>query len=189
MPPQMLHLVPVVPAIPRRDRGARGRSRDGRPALVGEARSRRLRLVDASDFELTDPFHTFHGDFAGLRAYFERLLAHLSQTQFVTEDDSIADGKHRVRDPLRTLPGVTSSASAPTAASRTTATTSTPPLSARPCPVSARSSASSQGASNRHHACVRARRRETRAPSRTSEYERARHGGSGSGYRAIDPPA
>ncbi len=45
----------------------------------------RLEEIYAPGFHVQDPFHTFDGNFAELRAYFERVLK-LAESRFVVED-------------------------------------------------------------------------------------------------------
>jgi hypothetical protein len=77
----------------------------------------RLEELYAPGFHLEDPFHTFDGDFAAMRAYFGRILTGLAASKFIVEDDATgADGtyvrwrwewKRRAKDQLRVIPGVT----------------------------------------------------------------------------------
>ncbi len=76
----------------------------------------RLEEIYASGFFLEDPFHTFHGDFDELRAYFARVLK-LPASSFIVEDTATgADGSYvrwrwewklRKGGALRVVPGVT----------------------------------------------------------------------------------
>lgn len=76
----------------------------------------RLEDIYTPDFELEDPFHAFRGDFAGLRAYFRRVLA-LPESRFIVEDIATGDDgsyvrwrwawKLRATSATRVVPGVT----------------------------------------------------------------------------------
>jgi len=76
----------------------------------------RLEEIYAPRFVVSDPFHTFT-DFAPMRAYFRRILAAFTYTQFHTEDVATgADGSYvrwrwewqrTPRGKRRIVPGVT----------------------------------------------------------------------------------
>jgi hypothetical protein len=65
---------------------------------------------------VTDPFHTFDGDFAAMRRYFERILTALACSRFLVDDIATgSDGsyvrwrwewKRKPNDAVRAVPGV-----------------------------------------------------------------------------------
>lgn len=77
----------------------------------------RLEELYAPGFAFKDAFHAIDGDFAALRAYFERVLTALAETRFIVDDVATGgDGSYvrwrwqwrrRARDAQRTVSGVT----------------------------------------------------------------------------------
>jgi steroid Delta-isomerase len=77
----------------------------------------RLEELYAPGFAFRDPFHAIEGDFAALRAYFQRVLTALAETRFLVDDVATgADGSYvrwrwqwrrRAKDPVRVAVGVT----------------------------------------------------------------------------------